>query len=192
MEIAPSTMCRVDRLALAGAGAGHCRTARPLWFRRSLRHIIAQVAVWQGAVWFTHSHGAATRLPKTLPVGLGAVWAGASDEVPDEPLDAAIIYAPSGELVPAALRAVRKGGRVGMRRHPHDRHSQLSIRSALAGTATAVGRQPDPAGWPRFFSSIAPQAGVRTETTAFPLHQANEVLNMLRAGQILGAAVLTP
>ncbi|CAN0506123.1 unnamed protein product, partial [Phaeothamnion confervicola] len=74
-------------------------------------HIIAQIAVWQGRSVYAFTRrgdGAAKGLARRL----GAVWAGASDETPDEPLDAAIIYAPAGELVPAALRAVRKGGRV--------------------------------------------------------------------------------
>jgi len=74
-------------------------------------HIVAQVARWQGrSVYaFTRRHDAAAQ---DFARQLGAVWAGASDQRPDTPLDAAIIYAPAGELVPAALRAVRKGGKV--------------------------------------------------------------------------------
>jgi len=86
-----------DRLGIYGFGAAG--------------HIVAQVAVWQGrSVYaFTRRGDVAAQ---DLALRLGAVWAGASDAIPDTPLDAAIIYAPAGELVPAALRAVRKGSRV--------------------------------------------------------------------------------
>lgn len=165
-----------DRLGLYGFGAAG--------------HIIAQVAVWQG-----RSVHAFTRRDDTaaqaLARHLGAVWTGASDEVPDEPLDAAIIYAPAGELVPAALRAVRKGGRVvcagihmtDIPSFPYDLLWQERQLVSVANLTRQDGLD---------FLRIAPQVGVRTETTAFPLDQANEVLNMLRAGRILGAAVLTP
>jgi alcohol dehydrogenase, propanol-preferring len=165
-----------DRLGLYGFGAAG--------------HIIAQVAVWQG-----RSVHAFTRRGDTaaqdLARRLGAVWAGASDEAPDEPLDAAIIYAPAGELVPAALRAVRKGGRVvcagihmtDIPSFPYDLLWQERQLVSVANLTRQDGLD---------FLKVAPQAGVRTETTAFPLDQANEVLNMLRNGQILGAAVLTP
>ncbi|MEY9580048.1 propanol-preferring alcohol dehydrogenase [Bradyrhizobium diazoefficiens] len=153
-------------------------------------HIVAQVAVWQG-----RSVHAFTRrgdlAAQDLARRLGAVWAGASDEIPDTPLDAAIIYAPAGELVPAALRAVRKGGRVvcagihmsDIPSFPYDLLWQERQLISVANLTRQDGLD---------FLRIAPQAGVRTETTAFPLDQANEVLDMLRNGQILGAAVLRP
>ncbi|WFU28874.1 zinc-dependent alcohol dehydrogenase family protein [Bradyrhizobium sp. CB1717] len=153
-------------------------------------HIVAQVAVWQG-----RSVHAFTRrgdvVAQDLARRLGAVWAGASDETPDTPLDAAIIYAPAGELVPAALRAVRKGGRVvcagihmsDIPSFPYDLLWQERQLISVANLTRQDGLD---------FLGIAPQAGVRTETTAFPLDQANEVLDMLRNGQILGAAVLKP
>lgn len=165
-----------DRLGLYGFGAAG--------------HIIAQVAVWQGRSVhaFTRRGDAAAQ---DLARRLGAVWAGSSDEVPDEPLDAAIIYAPAGELVPAALRAVRKGGRVvcagihmtDIPSFPYDLLWQERQLVSVANLTRQDGLD---------FLKVAPQAGVRTETTAFPLDQANEVLAMLRNGQILGAAVLTP
>jgi propanol-preferring alcohol dehydrogenase len=153
-------------------------------------HIIAQVAVWQGRSVhaFTRRGDVAAQ---DLARRLGAVWAGASDEMPDTPLDAAIIYAPAGELVPAALRAVRKGGRVvcagihmsDIPSFPYDLLWQERQLISVANLTRQDGLD---------FLRIAPQAGVRTETTAFPLDQANEVLDMLRNGQILGAAVLRP
>ncbi|MBB4368227.1 propanol-preferring alcohol dehydrogenase [Bradyrhizobium sp. cir1] len=153
-------------------------------------HIVAQVAVWQGRSVhaFTRRGDAAAQ---DLARRLGAVWAGASDETPDTPLDAAIIYAPAGELVPAALRAVRKGGRVvcagihmsDIPSFPYDLLWQERQLISVANLTRQDGLD---------FLSIAPQAGVHTETTAFPLDQANEVLDMLRNGQILGAAVLKP
>jgi propanol-preferring alcohol dehydrogenase len=153
-------------------------------------HIIAQVAVWQG-----RSVHAFTRrgdiAAQNLARRLGAVWAGASDEAPATPLDAAIIYAPAGELVPAALRVVRKGGRVvcagiHMSDIPSFPYELLWGERQLVSVANLTRQDGID------FLRIAPQAGVQTETTAFPLDQANEVLGMLRNGQVLGAAVLRP
>ncbi len=167
---------KADRLGIYGFGAAG--------------HIVAQVAVWQGrSVYaFTRSGDAAAQ---DLARRLGAVWAGASGEMPDAPLDAAIIYAPAGELVPAALRAVRKGGRVvcagiHMSDIPSFPYELLWQERQLVSVANLT-RQDG-----LDFLKIAPQAGVRTETTAFPLSAANEVLDKLRRGQILGAAVLRP
>jgi len=117
---------------------------------------------------------------------LGAVWAGASDQLPDTPLDAAIIYAPAGELAPAA---VRKGGRVvcagiHMSDIPSFPYSLLWEERQPVSVADLT-RQDG-----RDFLKIVPQAGIRAKTTAFPLSEANKVLQKLRTGQILGAAVL--
>jgi alcohol dehydrogenase, propanol-preferring len=153
-------------------------------------HIIAQIANWQG-----RSVSAFTRRgdvdAQEFARRLGAVWAGASDETPDQPLDAAIIYAPAGELVPAALRAVRKGGRVvcagiHMSDIPSFPYALLWEERQLVSVANLT-RQDG-----LDFLKVAPQAGVKAETTAFPLGEANEVLSRLRTGQILGAAVLKP
>jgi propanol-preferring alcohol dehydrogenase len=153
-------------------------------------HIVAQVARWQGrSVYaFTRRDDVAAQ---DFARGLGAAWAGASDQLPDVPLDAAIIYAPSGQLVPAALRAVRKGGRVicagiHMSDIPGFPYHLLWGERQLVSVANLT-RQDG-----LDFFKIAPQAGIRTQTTAFPLAEANDVLEKLRTGQILGAAVLQP
>jgi propanol-preferring alcohol dehydrogenase len=153
-------------------------------------HIVAQVARWQGrSVYaFTRSDDIAAQ---DFARRLGVVWAGASDQLPDAPLDAAIIYAPAGQLVPAALRAVRKGGRVicagiHMSDIPSFPYNLLWQERQLVSVANLT-RQDG-----LDFFKIVPQAGIRTQTTAFPLVEANEVLEQLRTGQILGAAVLQP
>jgi propanol-preferring alcohol dehydrogenase len=151
-------------------------------------HIVAQIARWQGrSVYaFTRSEDIAAQ---NFALRLGAAWAGASDQRPDTPLDAAIIYAPAGELVPAALRAVRKGGKVvcagiHMSDIPSFAYNLLWEERQLLSVANLT-RQDG-----RDFLKIVPQAGIRTQTTAFPLFEANEVLQKLRTGKILGAAVL--
>jgi len=153
-------------------------------------HIVAQIARWQGRQVhaFTRAGDVAAQ---DLARKLGATWAGASDQLPDAPLDAAIIYAPVGALVPAALRAVRKGGRVvcagiHMSDIPSFPYHLLWEERQLLSVANLT-RQDG-----LDFLKIAPKAGIRTETTAFPLGAANEVLAKLRSGQILGAAVLRP
>ncbi len=167
---------KADRLGIYGFGAAG--------------HIVAQVAVWQGRSVYAFTRGG-DAAAQDLARRLGAVWAGASGEMPDAPLDAASIYAPAGELVPAALRAVRKGGRVvcagiHMSDIPSFPYELLWQERQLVSVANLT-RQDG-----LDFLKIAPQAGVRTETTAFPLSAANEVLDKLRRGQILGAAVLRP
>src|SRR5215475_7836470 len=167
---------KAERLGIYGFGAAG--------------HIVAQIARWQG-----RSVHAFTRADDTAAQDfarkLGAVWAGASGELPDEPLDAAIIYAPAGELVPAALRAVRKGGRVvcagiHMSDVPSFPYHLLWEERQLVSVANLT-RQDG-----LNFLKVAPEAGIRTETTEFSLGEANEVLTKLRSGQILGAAVLRP
>jgi propanol-preferring alcohol dehydrogenase len=153
-------------------------------------HIVAQIARWQGRSVhaFTRNDDIAAQ---DFARRLGAAWAGASDSVPETPLDAAIIYAPAGELVPAALRAVRKGGRVvcagiHMSDIPSFPYHLLWGERQVISVANLT-RQDG-----LDFLKIAPQAGVRTQTTAFPLAEADDVLTRLRTGQILGAAVLQP
>src|SRR5258708_7773498 len=153
-------------------------------------HIVAPIARWQGrSVYaFTRSGDIAAQ---DFARRLGAVWAGASDQLPDTPLDAAIIYAPAGGLVPAALRAVRKGGRVvcagiHMSDIPSFPYGILWQERQLVSVANLT-RQDG-----LDFLKIVPQAGIRTKTTAFPLPEANNVLTRLRTGKILGAAVLKP
>jgi len=153
-------------------------------------HIVAQVALWQGRTVYAFTRSGDT-VAQEFARKLGAAWAGASDQVPDAPLDAAIIYAPAGELVPAALRAVRKGGRVvcagiHMSDIPSFPYHLLWEERQLVSVANLT-RQDG-----LDFLKIAPKARVRTQTTAFPLAEANDVLRKLRTGQILGAAVLKP
>lgn len=153
-------------------------------------HIIAQVAHWQGrSVYaFTRSGDAEAQ---HLARSLGAKWAGGSEDQPPVPLDAAIIYAPVGALVPLALRAVRKGGRVvcagiHMSEIPSFPYNILWQERQLVSVANLT------RGDGIEFLKIAAQAGIKTHTTVFPLKEANEVLSTLRSGQITGAAVLRP
>jgi propanol-preferring alcohol dehydrogenase len=153
-------------------------------------HIVAQIAQWQG-----RSVSAFTRpgdvSAQAFARHLGAIWAGGSDEMPPQPLDAAIIYATTGDLVPLALQAVRKGGRVvcagiHMSDIPSLPYSLLWEERQLVSVANLT-RQDG-----LDFLRLAPEIGIVTKTTAYPLHQANEALADLRAGRFEGAAVLVP
>ena len=153
-------------------------------------HILAQVAAWQG-----RSVHAFTRPGDTAAQAfarrLGAVWAGDSTEPPPQPLDAAIIFAAVGELVPVALRAVRKGGRVvcagiHMSDIPAFPYSLLWEERQLVSVANLTRRDAVE------FLAIAPRAGVVTQTTPYPLTRANQALDDLRNGRFDGAAVLVP
>ncbi|UYO49413.1 zinc-dependent alcohol dehydrogenase family protein [Rhodopseudomonas palustris] len=153
-------------------------------------HIVAQVARWQGRQVYAFTRGG-DGAAQDFARSLGAVWAGASEERPPQPLDAAIIYAPVGSLVPAALRAVRKGGRVvcagiHMSDIPSFPYDLLWEERQLVSVANLT-RQDGVD-----FLKVAQQAGIRTETHAFPLREAGAVLGKLRAGELLGAAVLVP
>jgi propanol-preferring alcohol dehydrogenase len=153
-------------------------------------HIVAQVAIWQGrSVYaFTRPGDAASQ---DFARSLGAVWAGGSDEAPPEPLDAAIIYATVGDLVPLALKAVRKGGRVvcagihmsDIPSFPYDLLWEEREIFSVANLTRQDGID---------FLSLAPRIGIVTRTTAYPLAQANRALADLRAGRFEGAAVLVP
>ena len=153
-------------------------------------HIIAQVARWQGRLVYAFTRGGdveAQRLAKSL----GVDWVGGSEQNPPVPLDAAIIYAPVGALVPLALQAVRKGGRVvcagiHMSDIPSFPYRMLWEERQLLSVANLTRSDGIE------FFEVATQAGIKTHTTAFPLREANEVLSKLRAGQITGAAVLQP
>lgn len=153
-------------------------------------HIVAQVARWQGRSVFAFPRPADAPT-QTFARGLGAVWAGGSDEMPPEPLDAAIIFATAGDLLPLALKAVRKGGRVvcagiHMSDIPAFPYRLLWEERQLASVANLT-RQDG-----LDFLGLAPQVGIVTKTTSYPLTQANRALEDLRAGRFEGAAVLVP
>jgi propanol-preferring alcohol dehydrogenase len=141
-------------------------------------HILAQVARWEGrrVFAFTRKGDIAAQ---DFARSLGAEWAGGSDDAPPEPLDAAIIFAPVGALVPAALRAVKKGGRVicggiHMSDIPSFPYSILWEERQVRSVANLTREDA------KEFLQIAPKAGVRCEVTRYPLAQANEALADLR------------
>ena len=105
-------------------------------------HILCQVAVWQGRRVYAFTRGGDTAA-QDFARSLGAVWAGGSDETPPEPLDAAIIFAPVGALVPRGAARGEEGRTRGVRRHPHVGHPELSLPHPVGGAAGRVGRQPD-------------------------------------------------
>jgi len=169
----------------------HFRSARPAatsHSRRAAAHILTQVIKWQRrAVYAFTRPGDATS--QSFARGIGATWAGGSDELPPEPLDAAIIFAPVGALVPAALRAVRNGGRVvcagiHVSDIPAFPYSLLSEERELLSVANLTRKDG------LDFLRLAPQMGIDTTTTIYPLQKANEALADLRAGRFEGAAVL--
>jgi alcohol dehydrogenase, propanol-preferring len=164
-----------ERLGLYGFGAA--------------AHLIVQVARWQGRRVFAFTRAGDVE-GQEFARSLGAEWAGASGDDPPEPLDAALIFAPVGELVPTALRALAKGGTVvcaGI--HMSDIPSfpyellwgERSVRS-VANLTRRDGQE---------FLELAPRVPVRTEIEPFPLEAANEALAQLRGGIIRGAAVIT-
>ena len=153
-------------------------------------HIILQVARWQGRRVFVFTRPGDDEA-QGFARSLGAAWVGASDDLPPEPLDAAILYAPVGSLVPAALRAIRKGGRVvcagiHMSDIPSFPYRWLWEERQIVSVANLT--RDDAAN----FLHVAPQAGVETHVTTYPLAQANAALDDLRAGRLQGAAVLCP
>jgi alcohol dehydrogenase, propanol-preferring len=153
-------------------------------------HIMAQVCRWQGreVYAFTRPGDAAAQAHART---LGACWAGGSDELPPELLDAAILFAPVGALVPAALKAVRKAGRVvcggiHMSDIPAFAYGLLWEERHILSVANLT--RADAAE----FLEVAVRAGVRTTTTVYPLERANDALDDLREGRLQGAAVLVP
>jgi propanol-preferring alcohol dehydrogenase len=165
----------IERLGIYGFGAA--------------AHIIAQVAVHRGKKVFAFTK--AGDIPaQEFARRLGAVWAGGSDELPPEELDAALIFAPVGPLMVSALKATAKGGVVvsggihmsDIPSFPYHLLWEERVMRSVANLTRQDGEE---------FLAIAPQVPVRTEVQTFPLEQANEALERLRKGQIQGAAVLT-
>jgi propanol-preferring alcohol dehydrogenase len=151
-------------------------------------HIIAQVAKYQQREIYAFTRRGDDEAKK-FSLGLGAIWAGDSNELPPIKLDAAIIFAPAGELIPQALKAVRKGGIVicggiHMSDIPSFPYSILWEERSICSIANLTRRDGEE------FMALAPKVPVHTKVETFPLSQANEALNRLRAGKIEGAAVL--
>jgi len=153
-------------------------------------HIVCQVAVAQGRHAYAGTR-AGDEETQAFARSLGAAWAGDALAGPPDELDAVIVFAPAGELVPAALRHVRKGGSVicagihmsDIPSFPYERlWGERAIRS-VANLTRADGEE---------FLELAPSVPVRTEVETFPLEEANEALDRLRRGALRGAAVLVP
>jgi propanol-preferring alcohol dehydrogenase len=151
-------------------------------------HLVTQVAVFQGRKVYAFTRRGDTE-GQAFARSLGATWAGDSGELPPAPLDGAIIFAPVGALVPLALKAVRKGGRVvcggihmsPIPEFPYDllwgEREIVSVANLTRGDAAA-------------FMEVAPKVPVRTHIELFELSDANHALDRLRRGQLQGAAVL--
>jgi len=153
-------------------------------------HILAQVARFEGREVFAFTRPGDDEA-QNFARGLGARWAGGSDEKPPERLDAAIIFAPIGSLVPAALQNVKRGGTVvcggiHMSDIPSFSYRDLWHERTICSVANLTRRDGEE------FFALAAQIPIRTETQTFALEQANEALEMLRSGKLNGAAVLVP
>jgi propanol-preferring alcohol dehydrogenase len=153
-------------------------------------HLLVQLARYEGRQVFAFTRPG-DRAGQEFALRLGAVWAGDSDKLPPEPLDAAIIFAPVGALVPQALQAVRKGGVVvcggiHMSDIPSFPYRLLWGERMVRSVANLTRRDAQE------FLTLAPQVPVRTHVRTYPLEQANEALADLRAGRLTGAAVLIP
>ncbi|BAZ49551.1 alcohol dehydrogenase [Nostoc sp. NIES-4103] len=154
----------------------------------SAAHMLIQLANYQGREVFAFTRSGDIE-GQEFARKLGATWAGNSDELPPEPLDAAIIFAPVGKLVPAALRAVTKGGVVvcagihmsDIPSFPYEILWQERVLRSVANLTRTDGEE---------FLTLAPKVPIRTEVNVFPLTQANAALDALRSGKITGTAVL--
>ncbi|PIG94714.1 zinc-dependent alcohol dehydrogenase family protein [Gloeocapsopsis sp. IPPAS B-1203] len=151
-------------------------------------HILIQLARYQGREVYAFTRKGDFK-GQEFARALGAVWAGGSEELPPEPLDAAIIFAPIGALVPAALRAIVKGGVVvcagihmsDIPSFPYHILWEERVVRSVANLTRLDGEE---------FLALAPQVPIHTEVNLFPLNEANDALDALRSGKINGAAVL--
>jgi propanol-preferring alcohol dehydrogenase len=153
-------------------------------------HILAQVATWQGRRTFAFTRDGDAE-GQAFARSVGCTWAGGSSEAPPEELDAAMIFAPVGALVPQALKQVRKGGRVvcagiHMSDIPSFAYDILWGERAILSVANLTRADGHD------FMEIAAHAPIRIRATEFPLFQANDALSALRSGALEGAAVLVP
>jgi alcohol dehydrogenase, propanol-preferring len=153
-------------------------------------HIVAQVACYESRAVFAFTRPGDIEAQK-FALALGSAWAGGSDETPPQRLDAAIIFAPIGALVPAALRVVKRGGTVvcggiHMTDIPAFPYRDLWHERTICSVANLTRRDGEE------FLELAARIPIRIETQTFPLDQANEALDALRSGKLRGAAVLVP
>jgi propanol-preferring alcohol dehydrogenase len=153
-------------------------------------HIVTQVALWEGREIYAFTR-AGDDAGQHFALEMGACWAGAAPERPPVELDAAIIFAPAGELVPLALKAIRKGGVVVcggiyMSQIPSFSYDLLWGERSIISVANLTRADGEE------FLELAPRIPVRVEIEVFPLEQANEALAALRTGTIRGAGVLVP
>jgi propanol-preferring alcohol dehydrogenase len=194
----PQTYSDIDAAPLLCAGLIGYRTYRlageytqrlGIYGFGAAAHIIAQVAIHQGKRVFAFTRPGDVKTQE-FAKGLGAVWAGGSDQLPPEELDAALIFAPVGPLVVSALQATAKGGVVvsggiHMSDIPSFPYHNLWEERVIRSVANLTRRDGEE------FLEIAPEVPVKTEVTTFPLEQANQALESLRQGDFQGAAVLT-
>ena len=169
-----------------------CGEARRLGFYGfgDAAHILTQICRWQGREVYAFTRPGDEEA-QDFARELGAVWAGSSEESPPEPLDAAIIFAPVGALVPLALRAVAPAGTVvcggihmsEIPAFPYEILWQERVVRSVANLTRRDGEE---------LLALAPRAGVKTRVTTYPLERANDALSDLRAGRFNGAAVLVP
>ena len=153
-------------------------------------HIIAQVARWQGRRVFAFVRPG-DDAAREFALQLGAEWAGASSVAPPEPLDAAIVFAPDGALVPTALGALAAGGTlvlggIHMSDIPSFPYELLWHERSIRSVANLTRRDGEE------FLGLAPRVPVRTQVHPYPLEAAGQALDDLRAGRFTGAAVITP
>jgi alcohol dehydrogenase, propanol-preferring len=156
----------------------------------SAAHMICQLAAWQGRTVFAFTRDGDTRTQE-FARSLGAAWAGASDEAPPEPLDAAIIFAPAGPLVPEALRRLAPGGVVvcagiHMSDIPSFPYAELWEERTIRSVANLTRQDGEE------FLALAPQVPIRTSVTLYPLERTEDALSDLRAGAFEGTAVVLP
>jgi alcohol dehydrogenase, propanol-preferring len=156
----------------------------------SAAHMICQLAAWQGRTVFAFTRAGDTRTQE-FARSLGAAWAGASDEAPPEPLDAAIIFAPAGPLVPEALRRLAPGGVVvcagiHMSDIPSFPYAELWEERMIRSVANLTRQDGEE------FLALAPQVPIRTSVTLYPLERTEDALSDLRAGAFEGTAVVLP
>jgi propanol-preferring alcohol dehydrogenase len=173
--------------SLAAAGAAK---SIGLYGFGAAAHIIAQVCAWQGRRVFAFTRKGDEAAQK-FARSLGAAWAGGSEETPPEPLDAAIIFAPVGALVPAALKNIKKGGRIvcggiHMSDIPAFPYALLWEERSVCSVANLT--RADAAE----FLAVAAQVPLHVEVRCYELAAANEALDDLRRGRLQGAAVLVP